>query len=129
MSIKIHPKFSMTHREMLELFRRSKWAIALSRSDGLPASMLEAMSQGAFPVQTSSACLEGWISDGVTGMVVDDVEQKALSSRFATLIQSHAVPRKAAVKNLATIEAKYSDTTIRESAARVYNMILQNRNI
>lgn len=128
-SIKIHPKFSMTHREMLELFRRSKWAIALSRSDGLPASMLEAMSQGAFPVQTSSACLEGWISDGVTGMVVDDVEQKALSSRFATLIQSHAVPRKAAVKNLATIEAKYSDTTIRESAARVYNMILQNRNI
>jgi hypothetical protein len=128
-SIKIHPKFSLTHREMLELFRRSRWAIALSRSDGLPASMLEAMSQGAFPVQTSSACVEGWIADGLTGMVVDDLEQTSLSSRFEKLIRANADSTKAAVKNIATIESKYSDTTIRDSAARIYDTILQNRNL
>jgi hypothetical protein len=128
-SIIIHPKFSMTHREMLELFRRSRWAIALSRSDGLPASMLEAMSQGAFPVQTSSACVEGWIADGLTGMVVDDLEQTSLSSRLEKLIRANADPTKAAAKNVATIESKYSDTTIRDSAARIYDTILHNRNL
>lgn len=128
-SVKIHQKFSMSHRDMLELFRRSKFAIALSRSDGLPASMLEAMSQGAFPVQTSSACVEGWIADGVTGLVVSDVEQTALSSRFEELIRSPGDLRIAAVKNIRTINEKYSDTSIRESAARIYDFILQNRNL
>ena len=128
-SIKTHPKFSMTHRDMLELFRRSKWAIALSRSDGLPASMLEAMSQGAFPVQTSSACVDGWIADGVTGMVVKDLDQTALAYQFEKLIQANASSKNAAAKNIATIEAKYSDKTIWESAARVYNTILKNRNL
>jgi glycosyltransferase involved in cell wall biosynthesis len=124
-SIRIHPKFSMTHRDMLELFGRSKWAIALSRSDGLPASMLEAMSQGAFPIQTRSACIDGWFADGVTGLVVDDRELNELSSRLEYLVRTNAGSRKTAVKNIATIEAKYSDTTIRESAGRIYETILQ----
>jgi glycosyltransferase involved in cell wall biosynthesis len=128
-AVKIHPKFSMTHRDMLELFGRSKLAIALSRSDGLPASMLEAMSQGAFPVQTGSACVDGWIVDGVNGMVVSDVEQTALSSRLEKLVGSNEFLRSAAVHNTAIISAKYSDATIKESAARIYATILNHRNL
>jgi glycosyltransferase involved in cell wall biosynthesis len=128
-AVKIHPKFSMSHRDMLELFGRSKLAIALSRSDGLPASMLEAMSQGAFPVQTGSACVDGWIADGETGFVVNDVQQSALSSRLENLIGSNEHLRKAAVQNAATIGAKYSDATIKESAARIYAIVLNKRNL
>ncbi len=124
-----HPKFSMTHTDMLSLFSRSKLAIALSRSDGLPASMLEAMSQGAFPVQTGSACVEGWISDGVNGLVVNDLDENALAARLANLVQSNELLGIAAANNIAIISERYSDRSITNSASRIYELVLRNRNL
>lgn len=128
-SVQAHPKFSMTHDAMLQLFRRSKFAIALSRSDGLPASMLEAMSQGAFPVQTGSACVDGWIADGSTGLVVNDLEKIALAALLEKYITSNGALERAAATNIATIEAKYSDRAIRDSASQIYQLVLRDRNL
>lgn len=128
-SVQAHPKFSMSHDDMLQLFRRSKFAIALSRSDGLPASMLEAMSQGAFPVQTSSACVDGWIADGITGLVVNDLDQIAFAALIEKHIHSNEALARAAASNIATIVAKYSDRSIRDSASLIYELVLRDRNL
>lgn len=128
-NVKIHAKFALPHTKMLELFRRSRIAIGLSRSDGLPASMLEAMSQGAFPVQTASACIEGWIVDSKTGLVVDDTDPESLATRLRGILNDSTTLHQAASVNTATIKAKYSDATIQQSAALIYDNILTNRNL
>jgi glycosyltransferase involved in cell wall biosynthesis len=126
--VKTHPKFALSHSQMLGLFRRSKIAIGLSRSDGLPASMLEAMSQGAFPVQTSTACIEGWIKDGVSGLVVEEPNATNLAARMKSLLGANEKLKRAADTNTKTIESKYSDSSIQESAARIYAIVLNDRN-
>ena len=54
-----HPKFSLSPEEMMALLMASKFHIALSASDGFPASLLEALLTGAIPIQSDTACLPG----------------------------------------------------------------------
>jgi len=52
-----HPKFSLSSEEMKALLTASKFHIALSVSDGFPASLIEALLCGAIPIQSDTACL------------------------------------------------------------------------
>ena len=52
-----HPKFSLSSFEVRQLLLESKYYVALSASDGFPASLTEAALCGAIPIQSSTACL------------------------------------------------------------------------
>lgn len=69
-SIQAFPKGSLSHDEMLSLFSKTLVYVGVSRTDGLPASLLEAMSMGAVPVQSDTSCCEDWIRDGETGIIL-----------------------------------------------------------
>jgi len=119
----LFPKFSLSHREMLALFKKSLIYIGLSKSDGLPASMLEAMSQGAFPVQTSSACTDGWFDPDVTGQLVDVNNTEEIHISLADLLRNRVQIRKAQKANLEMIESKYSTSTM--SSQITYGSLLK----
>ena len=57
LNLVLHPKFSLSSREMRALLIASKFHIALSASDGFPASLIEALLCGAIPIQSDTACL------------------------------------------------------------------------
>lgn len=107
-SYTLYPKFGLSHKDMLDLYRRSIIYVGLSRSDGLPASMLEAMSQGAFPVQTNSACIEGWFQPGISGVEVDVNNVGTVGEKVAQLLSTPDLLREAQSENLATINSRYS---------------------
>lgn len=52
-----HTKFSLSSDEMKTLLIQSKFHIALSASDGFPASLFEALLCGVIPIQSDTACL------------------------------------------------------------------------
>lgn len=58
-SLKIvpHPKFSLSSDEVREMLNESKFFVALSVSDGFPASLAEAMLCGTIPIQSDTACI------------------------------------------------------------------------
>jgi glycosyltransferase involved in cell wall biosynthesis len=55
---------------MMELFLKSKIYIGASTSDGLSTSFLEAISFGAFPIQTNTSCADELLLKGALGSVV-----------------------------------------------------------
>jgi glycosyltransferase involved in cell wall biosynthesis len=59
------------NEEIVALMGRSRFAVGVSASDGVPNAMLEAMIMGALPIQTNTAALDGWIENGVNGLSVD----------------------------------------------------------
>ncbi len=65
------PKGSMSHEEMLSLMGQARIYLGLSKTDGISTSAIEALSRGAFPIQSSTSCLNEWIRDGVTGRLID----------------------------------------------------------
>jgi hypothetical protein len=64
------PKGAKSHEEMLALMGQARIYIGLSKTDGISTSAIEALSQGAFPIQTSTSCLSEWVRDGVTGKLI-----------------------------------------------------------
>lgn len=60
-------KGSKSHEEMLSLMSQARIYIGISKTDGISTSALEALSRGAFPIQTSTSCLDEWVRNGVTG--------------------------------------------------------------
>ncbi len=120
----LFPKFALSHKEMLALYKKSLIYIGLSKSDGLPASMLEAMSQGAFPVQTSSACTDGWFEPGETGKLVDVNNIEEIQVRLADILKNRAKIRNAQTTNLKMIQSRYSTSTI--SSQITYGFLLKS---
>jgi glycosyltransferase involved in cell wall biosynthesis len=104
---KVYKKGTLQHFEVLKLLRRSLIYIGLSRSDGLPSSMLEAMSQGAFPIQTSTACLDGWLENGETGFAVSEPSAALVANLIEGAFNSPELLESARSKNLYLIEEKY----------------------
>jgi glycosyltransferase involved in cell wall biosynthesis len=77
--IGVRPLAAAPNREIWRLLGTSRIAVALSVSDGIPVSLVEAMAAGAFPVQSNTGSTEEAISSGVNGMLVpaDDVDAVA----------------------------------------------------
>jgi len=65
-----YKKNSLSSEQMLELFERARIHIGISLSDGVPASMLECIVTGAFPIQTNTACHDGWLVNQKSGLLV-----------------------------------------------------------
>jgi hypothetical protein len=120
----VHKKFGLQHSEMLRLFKRSRVYIGASRSDGLPASMLEAMSQGAFPIQTSTACTDGWFNDGISGFAVEPDELGELPALLTKALEDDSFIEKASIANLRTIRARYSDQSISAQIEKIYYRVI-----
>ena len=71
LEIKAFGKGAMSHKQVLEMFAKSKIYVGLSESYGISTSMLEAIAMGAIPVQTSTACCDEWF--GGSGVAVHEI--------------------------------------------------------
>jgi glycosyltransferase involved in cell wall biosynthesis len=60
----------VSNKEMQSLFRQSFIHIGYSKSDGLPAAVLESMKWGAYPIQTNTSCLQELILDGACASLI-----------------------------------------------------------
>jgi len=103
-----HPKFSLSSEEMRALLIASKFHIALSASDGFPASLIEALLCGAIPIQSDTACLpdslveispqnfvstENWgqIGQVLLNLEADQRKLQLLSTNFTEWAKNQAI--------------------------------------
>lgn len=77
-------KGALKNEEVHKFLSESIALVSLSTSDGVPASMLEAMANGAIPIQSDTSCCEEYLTNGVGGFLVrwDDKEQIKEKLRF-----------------------------------------------
>jgi Glycosyl transferase 4-like len=80
LNVEWHGKGELTHTQMMDLFASARLYIGVSLSDGISTSLLEAMAMGAFPIQTSTACVDEWFRPGLTGVALDTGEFGLLGS-------------------------------------------------
>ena len=113
-----HAKGSLPHVKMLELFSTARLYVGLSLSDGISTSLLEAMAMGAFPVQTSTACVDDWFTSGQTGISVASLNAGDVAEYLrAGLAKSNDGWAEA---NRATIQAKANFDSVKALAQTFY---------
>jgi glycosyltransferase involved in cell wall biosynthesis len=118
LEIKAFGKGAMSHKQVLEMFAKSKIYVGLSESDGISTSMLEAMAMGAIPVQTSTACCDEWFSD--SGVAVHEITVPAVKDAIRQGLKLAEDPANAE-KNLETIKARASAEMVKKIALTFYD--------
>jgi len=106
-----YKKNSLSSTQMLELFERARIHIGISLSDGVPASMLESIVTGAFPIQSNTACCNGWLINHKSGLLVSP-ELVEVVEALALAVQDDDLVDSAMAINHQTAVAKLSHTIV-----------------
>jgi hypothetical protein len=122
LNISVHKKSSLSHDEVLNIFEKSRIYVGLSASDGISTSLLEAMSMGAFPIQTSTSCADEWIVDGQSGILIRDITHQAISEAILWALKDDALVDGALADNQGKIRAKADPYVLKASARTFYGL-------
>ena len=119
--ISIQPR--SPHRVILGLFGRARLALGVNATDGVPNSMLEAMVMGAFPIQSDTESTSEWLTDGVTGLLVDPDEPSQIEAAIRRALKDDALVDVAAERNLDAISRKLDLSVVKPKVIEMYTSI------
>jgi glycosyltransferase involved in cell wall biosynthesis len=122
LNIRAIAKHGMSHGQMLQLFSSARIYIGISRSDGISTSLLEAMSTGCFPIQTSTSCASEWVTHGLSGFLVDHEDVKQIASAIREAAVNDSLVDNAAGLNRVTAQARLRTSLIREKNQSFYEL-------
>ena len=122
LNLVVHKKSSLAHHEVLSIFGKARIYVGLSMSDGISTSLLEAMSMGAFPIQTSTSCADEWIVDGQNGILIRDITHQAVSGAILRALKDDALVDGALVDNQAKIRSSANPSVLKASAKTFYGL-------
>jgi glycosyltransferase involved in cell wall biosynthesis len=96
-----------SNNEIRNYFSQSRVYVGLAISDGLSTSMVEAMEQGTFPIQSKNSAAELFIKNGSTGYIVDPWDIIGIANCIEKAVRDDQMVDAAVVENLDSLEKKY----------------------
>jgi hypothetical protein len=109
----------LSQEEMLHEFRKSRIYIGCSESDGISTSFLEAVVNGAYPIQSGTSCANEWVQKGAQASIVNLNPERLLTAIEQALADDQLVDN-AAKKNLILAERELSSEVIKRQALTFY---------
>ena len=120
LNIQIKLKHSMTTKQMEDLFLSARVVVGVSLSDGLPATVKEAICTGAFPVQTNTSCAGEWLKDGVSVLLVPPNDIGALSAAILRALTDDELVDNASKVNQNIARTRMDLLIIKATLSKVY---------
>jgi glycosyltransferase involved in cell wall biosynthesis len=120
--ISVHKKSSLSHQDVLKIFGKARLYVGLSLSDGISTSLLEAMSMGAFPIQTSTSCADEWISPGRSGVLIRHLDAEEVAGAMKLVLENDSLVDGAVELNKEALRSKANPGALKQSAKAFYGI-------
>ena len=111
------------HAEMVKLFGRSRLAIGINETDGVPNAMLEAMTMGAFPVQSDTQSTAEWIRSGSNGLLVAKPDPTDIASAVRRALTDDTLVDEAAEANRKLVYERLDISKVKPRVIHMYREI------
>ena len=118
-----HPKGTLSHDDIQKLFASTLIYVGLSKSDGISASMIEAMAGGAIPIQSNTSCCEEWLKDGEGGYLVDFDAITSIADHIIALVTSSDKLAKARERNFSDLLQNLEPTKTKRAVHETYEKL------
>ena len=92
--------------ELPSLLNRSNVYVSAVRTDGVSASLLEAMACGCFPIVTDNAANRLWVDDGINGFLIAVRDPQAFAAAIVRAMGDPALRLRARDENLRIIQER-----------------------
>lgn len=116
----------LPHEQMLRLHSRARVYLAVSISDAISTSMLEAIAMGAFPIQTNTSCCDEWITDGESGFIVDPDDVEGIAECIRMAVTNDKLIDHAAEFNWATVQKRLDQREVARQVHELYERIFED---
>jgi glycosyltransferase involved in cell wall biosynthesis len=115
----------LPHKDILKLMGDALIYIGNSNSDGMPNTLLEAMIQGAFPIQSNpGGATAEIIEHGINGFLIEDCEESnSIAQLIKNAINNPNLINSAFVINQEKIKPNYNRTLIIDQVISKYDSI------
>lgn len=113
----------LSHQDILREFGRSRVYIGLSISDAVSTSMLEAVTMGAFPIQSDTACTDEWVQDGQTALIVPPEDVDAVAQALRRALTDDVLVDRAAALNADVARDRLDRRLIKPQVVEIYQRI------
>ena len=110
----------VSHREQLLRHGKARVSIGLAMSDGISASLLEAMVMGSFPIQSSTACAAEWIRHGKTGFIVPPEDPERVARALKRALTDDALVDQAWTENRKVARSRLNSKMIATRIRKAY---------
>jgi glycosyltransferase involved in cell wall biosynthesis len=117
-NIDVLPRMPKT--KLMAYFGEARAYLGLALSDGLSTSMVEAMSYGAFPIQSENSAAPEFLVNKVTGGVVDPEDIQEVSNLLRMALLDDELVDQAALSNAELLKIKYNWETGVTQMAEIY---------
>lgn len=112
-----------SHEEVLRLHGHARVSIGLSISDAISTSALEAIAMGSFPIQSRTSCLNEWIRDGETGLLVHPESPEQIAEAIRRAISDDEMVDRAAEENYCLAIERLDRSVIQPQVISYYKRI------
>ena len=109
--------------EILNYIGSARISISITINDGLPASLVEAMTLGAFPIFSNLASIGEWIKHGENGFLADFDDSEQLAKSLQRALLEDELVNHASQLNAKIIQEKLDAVLIREKTIAMYRQV------
>jgi glycosyltransferase involved in cell wall biosynthesis len=106
------------------LFGSARALVAQSIGDGISTSMLEAITMGAFPIQSNTSCANEWLDDGRTGILVEAEDPEDAERAIRRVVADDHLVEAAAAANFDTVMQRLDIEAVRPKVIESYERVL-----
>lgn len=121
LNVRILPR--SPHHQILELFGRARLAIGVNATDGVPNAMLEAMTMGAFPIQSDTESTAEWITHGVNGLLVEPGNSTEIADALRRALLDDALVEHAASLNARQLFDRLDTSIVKPQVIDMYTRV------
>lgn len=123
-----HVKFlgRINHQLLPSLLGSSDIYISMQPSDGVSASLLEAMACGVFPIVTDIQANRYWIDHGVNGFLVKVNDHQTLAKSIVSALGNQKLRDEAKERNLKLINERGSMRKNAEKTIEMYSKVISD---
>jgi len=124
--LNIYSISNLEYDHLMKIYAESKIFISLTVNDGIPSSLLEAMTYGVLPIFSNIDSIKEIIEDNINGLLVDPTSDKSINMALKKAINDNVFVDKAAIINKEMISTIYSEDIIKDKVIKMYYSILEN---
>jgi hypothetical protein len=109
-------------REMLlSLFGQARVYLGCSKSDAISTSFLEALTYGAYPIQTNTSCADEWVNKGALATLVG-LNSVEISKALELVMKDDNLVNLAQSRNLLVAKNYLDENIIKKVAEKFYSL-------
>lgn len=123
LDVQVLPVGRAPHDTIVRAIGASRVMMAITINDGLPSTLVEAMTLGALPLHSNMEPIAEWIENGVNGLLVNPEDPESVAEALRRAVRDDSLVDTAAATNARLVRERLSAEVVHPKVLEMYQRV------